>query len=165
MAGNRRAYDPGVAGGRGRNEAHVDVRSCDPETAFAMITDLDALASWNDQIAEVVERPPALAPGAIWKVRMQQGPMRWVSRSTVIELDADRHVFVHRSGTDDDNPSWSEWRWRVLPAGDGSRIEVGWTLHPRTRLRRLLLAPYRSRRLRREVPVSLERLAAVLQRS
>jgi hypothetical protein len=90
---------------------------------------------------------------------MRDGPLRWISRSTVVEHDPESMVFAFRSGTDDGNPSYAEWRWSVTADGDGTILEVSWRLCPRTALRRWLLAPYRARRLRREVPTSLADLA------
>jgi hypothetical protein len=111
-----------------------------------------------------VERPAQLLPGAVWKVRMHDGALRWTSRTVVVAYDPAARTLVHRSGTDDDNPSYSEWSWTVTPAGTGSTLTVSWELHPRTWVRRVLVAPMRARRLQREVPASLAKLAKLAER-
>lgn len=139
-----------------------------PRTAarevFDVVCDIDRLPRWNDAISRVVSRPDALVDGAAWTVAMRDGAMRWTSRSTLVRYDADAMVFVYRSGTDDDNPSYAEWRWSATQDGEDTVLEVGWRLHPRTALRQWVLAPYRARRLRREVPASLARLVAEFER-
>jgi hypothetical protein len=55
------------------------------------------------------------------------------------------------------------WSWQVAPHTRGSELMVSWSVNPRTRVRRWLLAPLRERRLRTEVPTSLERLRQVLE--
>lgn len=144
-----------------RNKASIRIPARRPTEVFDLVTDIGALPGWNDLIAEIVERPAILRPGAVWKVRMQQGPMSWTSRSTVVVHDRAAGLFIHRSGTDDGNPSYTEWRWTVAPDGDATILTVSWKLRPATRFRRLVMAPYRARRLRREVPTSLDRLATV----
>lgn len=93
---------------------------------------------------------------------MQHGPVSWISRSTVVAYDRAACVFLHRSGTDDGNPSYAEWCWTAAADGAGTALTVRWSLHPAGRIRRRLLAPYRARRLRDEVPASLDRLVAAL---
>ena len=129
---------------------------------FAFITDVDRLPDWNDLITGVVIKPTDLHPGAVWTVSLAQGPMRWISQSTVVEHDPQRRRFVYRSRTDDDNPSFAMWSWQVAPHPQGSELTVSWSVNPRTRIRRWILAPIRARRLRTEVPASLERLRAAL---
>ena len=129
-----------------------------PVEVFAFITDLDALPRWNKAIEEVIERPATLCPGASWRVRMHADGLRWTSRSTLVRCHLVTGEFVYRSGTDDGNPSFTEWWWRAVVRGDGTELTVRWSLHPRTRFRRWFLARYRLRRLRREVPASLERI-------
>jgi len=144
---------------RTKNRARIRVPGIAPSAVFDMVCDLDQLADWNTAITHVVSRPHSLEPGAEWKVAMRDGPLRWISRSTVVEHDPESMVFAFRSGTDDGNPSYAEWRWSATTDGDGTILEVSWRLCPRTALRRWLLAPYRARRLRREVPMSLAELA------
>jgi len=144
-----------------RNRASILIAR-PPAEVFAFITDIDRLPTWNDLITGVVTRPHDLQPGAVWKVSLAQGPMRWVSRSTVVEHDPQCLRFVHRSGTDDDNPSFALWNWHVIQHPIGSELTVAWSINPRTRLRRWMLAPLRARRLRAEVPASLDRLRSAL---
>lgn len=144
-----------------RNRASI-VIARPPSEVFAFITDIDRLPTWNDLITDIVTRPAELQPGAVWKVSMAQGPMRWVSRSTVVEYDPQHLRFVYRSGTDDDNPSFAMWSWQVVRHPTGSELTVSWSVNPRTRIRRWLLAPIRARRLGAEVPTSLVRLRSAL---
>jgi LmbE family N-acetylglucosaminyl deacetylase len=146
------------------DRASIRVPRAAASDVFALVCDLDRLPRWNDAISRVVSRPDALTAGAEWTVAMRDGAMRWTSRSTIVRYDPDAMVFVYRSGTDDDNPSYAEWHWSATQDGDDAVLEVGWRLHPRTALRQWVLAPYRARRLRREVPASLARLVAEFER-
>ncbi len=141
-----------------RNRARAHVRGATPRTVFEFVCDLDQLPGWNPTISRVVSRPGCLTAGAEWKVAMRDGVLQWVSRSTVVEYDPDAMVLVYRSGTDDGNESYTEWRWSVTADGDDTVVEVSWRLVPRSALRRWVMAPYRARRLRGEVPTSLAAL-------
>lgn len=132
----------------------------DPDTLFVALTDLAGLPEWNDLIVGVAERPAALEPGAEWVVEMEQGPLRWRSRSTATHVDPGARTFAYRSRTDDGNPSYATWAWRFAPSLDGTRVTVRWELHPVTFWRRSLLVRVRARALRRrEVPASVAALA------
>ena len=134
-----------------------------PEAVFDLITDLDRLPEWNANIKAVVERPPALTPGAEWVVEVRALGQSWRSRSRVEALDPDDRSFAYRSGTDDGNPSYGLWEWRVRENGNGAEVTVSWELHPATFWRKVLLGPMRHRQLRRtEVPASIAALARVL---
>jgi LmbE family N-acetylglucosaminyl deacetylase len=146
------------------DRARIRVPRAAAGDVFAVVCELDRLPRWNDAISRVVTRPDRLAAGAEWTVAMRDGAMRWISRSTIVRYDPEAMVFVYRSGTDDGNPSYAEWRWAATQDGDDAVLEVGWRLHPRTALRQWVLAPYRARRLRREVPASLARLVAEFER-
>jgi hypothetical protein len=137
------------------NRARVRLPDTAPSTVFDVVCDLDRLPHWNAAIDRVMNPPSALTPGAEWKVAMQDGALSWISKSTVVEYDPVSMVFVYRSGTDDGNPSYAEWRWSTIADGRDTILEVSWKLCPRTLLRRWVLAPYRARRLRKEVPASL----------
>jgi len=137
--------------------------STTPSAAFALLTDIDRLPEWNKVIVKVVEVPEELRPGAEWVVRLRAIGNSWASRSTVQEYDPHRGVFSYRSCTDDGNPSYALWRWALEPAEDGTRVTVGWDLHPETFWRRALLVRIRSRQLRREVPASIDSLARLLR--
>lgn len=143
---------------RGSAEHRIEAPA---DRVFAAVTDIGRLPEWNDLMAEVVERPPVLARGAVWRIRMRSGALTWVSRSEVRTYDAVARRFAYRSATDDGNPSFAEWTWEVRPDGPGACVvRVSWTLRPETFWRRALLVRVRSRALRREVPASLRALAA-----
>lgn len=129
------------------------------DEVFAALTDVAGLPAWNAAITRVVAEPERLEAGAQWVVEMAVLGRRWRSRSLALAVDAEARRFVHRSATDDGNPSYAEWEWRVRPC-DGSRsvVTVAWVLHPRTFWRRVLLVRVRDRQLHREVGASLERL-------
>jgi uncharacterized protein YndB with AHSA1/START domain len=130
--------------------------SAAPDDVFATITDLSRLSEWNPVIKETVESPTALDPGSEWLVRCQAvGAMKWNSRSRCEELLLTERKFMHRSCTDDGNPSYAIWTWQVTPSDGGARVDVTWELHPVTFWRRLLMARIRHRMLRKEVSQSL----------
>ena len=137
---------------RGRASQAIAVPA---DIVFAAITDIAGLPRWNALVDEIVEGPARLAPGAVWDARMRKGAITWVSKSEVTVHDPDTRRFVHLSRTDDGNPSVAEWEWHVTPARGGAIVAVEWRLQPETDLRRIVLAPMRSRMLRREVPASL----------
>jgi uncharacterized protein YndB with AHSA1/START domain len=137
-----------------------------PEALFDLITDIDRLPEWNASMTAVVERPPSVVPGTEWVVEFAALGQKWRSRSRVENIDRGRRVFAYRSGTDDGNPSYAEWRWQVDEDGPGSRVTVSWDLHPATFWRKVLLSRVRHRQLRRaEVPASLEALGRALASS
>jgi uncharacterized protein YndB with AHSA1/START domain len=135
---------------------------------FSTLTDVTRLPEWNARIDHVVE--PLHGPmraGAVWVVQMKipSPPTSWSSRATCINHDVAGLRFVHRSVTDDGNPSYVEWRWRVVPlTATTSRVEVLWSVNPRTFWRRLLLARLRRPQLVAEVTHSLRGLDAYLAR-
>ena len=51
----------------GRASVRIDAA---PQAVFDVITDVDRLPEWNGAIEAVVERPPALAEGAEWTIKM-----------------------------------------------------------------------------------------------
>lgn len=134
----------------------------DADTAFRAITDLRGLPAWNSAIARVLELPADLGPGAQWVVEVTAFGQRWPSRSTLRVLDQATRRFEYVSGTDDGNPSFAEWRWRVAQRPDGCEVSVTWTVNPQSFWRRLLLARMRAAQLERvEVPHSLDALEAL----
>ena len=148
---------------RGRRSRSAVVL-CEPDRVLARLTDIPGLPEWNSAITRVVHVPAVLEPGAEWVVELAAMGQRWQSRSRLEELDVVRRRFAYRSATDDGNPSWARWTWQVDPHPSGSRVEVGWELHPVTFWRRVLLSHVRGRQLaRREVPASLDALAADLR--
>ncbi|HWS46292.1 MAG TPA: SRPBCC family protein [Acidimicrobiia bacterium] len=139
--------------------AHVDAS---PAAVFARLTDIARLAEWNDGITQVLEQPAQLTPGAVWKVRMRALGQSWVSRSTLVEFDAEQGRFRHRSQTDDGNPSYADWDWTVQRDGTGTRVTVTVELHPRTFWRKYLLVHLRRPALRSEMRASLRALSATV---
>jgi uncharacterized protein YndB with AHSA1/START domain len=136
------------------------VIAADPDAVFAALTDVAALPSWNARMTAVVECPTELTPGSEWVVEFRVFGRSWRSRSTLEALDRSARRFVHTSRTDDGNPSYARWEWRVEPDAAGSRVEVTWSLHPVTFWRRVLLVRVRARQLAGgELPASLAALA------
>jgi hypothetical protein len=120
----------------------------------------------NANMTRVVEQPPTLTPGAEWVVEFRALGQTWRSRSRVERLDRNALEFSYRSRTDDGNPSYGLWSWKVEPNGDRALVTVGWELYPATFWRRVLLARVRHRQLRRtEVPESMTALATVHART
>lgn len=134
------------------------------DAVFELVTDPSRMTLWNAVMTKVVEVPEAMAPGSEWVVAFRaMRVMRWRSRSRCEAMVRDARTFVHRSGTDDGNPSYALWTWTVEPEGQGrSTLRVTWELHPETVLRKMLLSRMRNRMLRSEVPASLSALNALL---
>jgi hypothetical protein len=158
--------DPTIAGGRnmqefhGQASVHVDVS---PDAAFALVTDVDRLPSWNRAIEAVVERPAELASGSEWTVKMHPPRLpAWFSVSHVEALDPGARRFTYRTRNADGNPSYVNWSWEVSPAADGADVTVTWDCHLKTLDRKLLAGPMRKRQLAREVPASLAALTTAL---
>ncbi len=128
-----------------------------PDAVFAAITDIDALASWNDRIDALASGPGRLEVGDEWVVDMRVLGKRFPSRSIVLELDRTARRFVHRSRRDDGNPSFTVWTWEVTPADGHARVTVQWDLQPRTPSRRLAAA-IRGRMIPKEAAASIRQL-------
>jgi hypothetical protein len=141
---------------------HIDAP---PTTVLRQISDITRLPQWNKAITEVLETPAQLNPGAVWKVRLHALGQTWVSTSTLTELDETAGQFRYRSQTDDDNPSYADWAWRVTGDGTGSHVTVTVNLHPVTFWRKHLLAKMRRPALRREMQASLRALRAFFRDS
>ena len=132
-----------------------------PAIVFERVVDISRLPEWNRAITEVVEQPPELVPGSVWKVRLHALGQTWVSASTLVQLDEASGRFRYRSRTDDGNPSYAEWEWHVEPDARGSCVTVTVELCPITFWRKYLLAKIRRPALRREIRRSLEALGHV----
>jgi uncharacterized protein YndB with AHSA1/START domain len=134
-----------------------------PEAIFDLITDVDRLPEWNVAIETVLERPPELAEGVEWTVRMH--PPRtptWTSISRVEELDRGRGRFAYETRNGDGNPSYTKWAWEITGAGGGAEVTVTWDVYLKTVDRRFFGGPLRKRQLAHEVPNSLTAMASAL---
>lgn len=134
----------------------------DPPTVFKALADLELLPRWNPTMTRLAEKPQGLEPGAQWVVEFRVLGRTWLSRSTLLELDPTGGRFAYRSATDDGNPSFSDWLWRVSEHPEGTTLTVEWALHPKTFWRKVLLARIRSGQLRSEVSRSVEALETLL---
>lgn len=140
----------------GRASATVDA---EPRDVFDALTDVDRLPQWNKRIAKILQPPDApMAPGTEWVVKMSVPPATWPSRSRVAVYDADRMSFEHVTQTDDGNPSYAVWKWSVVGTDAGARVDVAWSVHPKTFWRRLLFAKLRRKQLVEETAASLAAL-------
>ena len=140
--------------------AHV---AASPEAVFDLVTDLQRLPEWNRGITEVVEAPSRLEQGVVWKVRVHAMGQSWVSKSTATALDTGTLHFAYRSQSDDGNPSYADWSWRIEPEDHGARATVTVNLVPITFWRRYLFVRIRRPRLRKEMGESLAALTAHVQ--
>jgi uncharacterized protein YndB with AHSA1/START domain len=131
----------------------------DADTVFQLITDPHRLHTWNRIVQRTIEAPVEITPGAQWIIEMHALGQTWHSISTAVSIDPKVRQFMHRSATDDGNPSYADWTWTVTPDAEGCVVEVSAALHPATFWRRVLLAKIRARQLGRELPESLDRLA------
>ena len=119
------------------------------------------VAADPDEVFRLITTPERLTVNAQWVVTVAALGQSWPSRSTVLELDPSSRRFAYRSQSDDGNPSYADWSWRVTDAPGGCRVTVSLALHPVTFWRRVLLARIRARQLqRRELPASLAALAS-----
>lgn len=137
--------------------SHLDAS---PEAVFNVVTDLARLPAWNDGITEIVELPERLEPGAVWKVRIHALGQSWVSKSTATVVEPATGRFAYRSESDDGNPSFADWEWRITPDGGGCTVTVTFDINPRTFWRKHLFVKIRRSGLRREIHGSLAALAA-----
>ncbi len=129
---------------------------------FDVITDVDRLPEWNAAIDAIIERPPQLAEGTEWLVRIHVPRLpKWKSRSTVQHVDFDNWRFVYSSTSEDRNPSYIDWFWTVVDRSGRSEVTVRWHGYPQTFFRQRFAAPMRSRQLEREVAASLDALATI----
>lgn len=131
------------------------------DDVFALVTDVARLPEWNERIVALESPPGPLTVGERWTVRVDLPGKRFASESEVLELDPRQRRFAHRSKPVDANPSFSVWTWEVTPTAGGCRVQVSWTLEPRTFGRRLVTV-VRSRMLPAEVTTSIQRLGAVV---
>lgn len=131
---------------------------CPPDRVFAAVIDISRLPEWNDIMVRVVEPVPDLVVGSEWVVEFHAMGSTWRSRSRVESIDRGIRSFAYRSSTDDGNPSYALWSWKIDPDPAGSLVTVRWHLHPVTFWRRILLARIRSRQLTREIPASIAAL-------
>ena len=144
----------------GRASARINAT---PQAVFDLITDVGRLPEWNAAIEAVLERPPALAEGAEWTVKMHPPRMpSWKSVSRVEQLDRRHYRFAHRTRNADGNPSYVRWAWEVAGAGHGAEVTVTWDCHLKTLDRKLLAGPMRKRQLAREVSKSLSAMASAV---
>ena len=144
----------------GRASVRVDAT---PQAVFDLITDVDRLLEWNAAIEAVVERPPALAEGAEWAIKMHPPRMpSWGSISRVEELDRRRFRFAYQTRNADGNPSYVRWAWEVVGTGTGAEVTVTWDCYLKTVDRRFFGGPIRKRQLAREVPRSLAAMASAV---
>src|SRR6478752_2161 len=140
----------------GRASARV---AAAPQRVFDFLTDVDRLPEWNAAIEAVVERPPALAQGVEWTVKMHPPRLpSWKSISRVEELDRERLRFAYETRNADGNPSYVNWAWEVVDSNGGAGVTVTWDCFLETLDRKLLAGPLRRRQLAREVPTSLTAL-------
>jgi uncharacterized protein YndB with AHSA1/START domain len=145
-----------------RDQLATQFVAAPPDEVFALITTPDRLPEWNRAIVGIVDAPDELSPGAEWVVQLSALGQSWPSRSTVVAIDRRARHFAYRSQTDDGNPSYADWSWKVVDAPGGCEVTVSCALHPATFWRRVLLAKIRSQQLRRrEVPGSLRTLASL----
>ncbi len=123
---------------------------------FDLLVDVDRLPEWNAHVHHVIERPERpLAAGVEWVVQMRAMGGRWPSRACALTVDRAALSFEHRSCSDDGNPTYALWSWRVSPSEHGSTLTVTWAVYPRSFWRKLLIARARRPFLAEEVRASL----------
>jgi uncharacterized protein YndB with AHSA1/START domain len=135
-----------------------------PTEVFDLITDVDRLPEWNAAIQAVVDKPPALVPGAEWTVTIKPaGIPSWGSISRVEEIDGQRGRFAYETRNADGNPSYVKWSWKVTATGTETEVTVTWDCFLKTFDRRILAGPVRKHQLAREVHRSLAAITGAVQ--
>jgi uncharacterized protein YndB with AHSA1/START domain len=130
--------------------------SASASDVFDLLVNVDRLPEWNAHVHHVIERPECpLAAGVEWVVQMRAMGGRWPSRARALTVDQAALSFEHRSCSDDGNPSYALWSWRVNPSVHGSTLTVTWAVYPRSFWRKLLIARARRPVLAEEVRASL----------
>lgn len=147
----------------GMRESATVVVAAPPEAVFDVVTDVARLPEWNRAITEVIEVPERLETGSQWRVRMHALGQSWVSKSQLETLDRTSGRFAYRSQSDDGNPSYADWAWRVEPHRTGAKITVTVDLNPMTFWRKHLLVRIRRPALRKEMSESLAAVGAAAQ--
>lgn len=123
---------------------------------FDLLVDVDRLPEWNAHVHHVIKWPKGpLAEGVEWVIQMRAMGGRWPSRTRALIVDRAALSFEHRSCSDDGNPSYALWSWRVSPGEHGSTLTVTWAAYPRSFWRKLLFARVRRPLLAAEVRASL----------
>jgi Polyketide cyclase / dehydrase and lipid transport len=140
--------------------AHVDAAA---GPVFDLVTSVPRLPEWNPGITEVLDTPPHLVPGSVWRVRIRALGQSWVSRSEVVTLDPAAGHFAYRSQSDDGNPSFADWDWHVEPEGSGTRVTVTVELEPLTFWRKHVLVRLRRPALRGEMRRSVAALGPAVR--
>ena len=145
-----------------REQSTTGFVSAPADDLFELITSPERLPEWNKAIVRVIDLPEELQAGAEWVVQLSALGQSWRSRSTVLDIDSEGRHFVYRSCTDDGNPSYATWSWRVADAPGGCEVTVSCALYPETFWRRVLMVKIRASQLRRrELPDSLRARASV----
>ena len=134
-----------------------------PAAVFGRITDVASLPRWNAAITEVVEVPAHLEVGSRWKVKLHALGQTWVSKSQVSAIDSGMCRFAYRSQSDDGNPSYADWDWRIDSEGDASIVVLTVDLNPITFWRKHVLVRIRRPVLRKEMRASLAALDIALR--
>ena len=147
----------------GRHESVSAHIAASPQAVFSTVTDVSRLPEWNQAITDVVEAPGPLEAGSVWKVRLHALGRTWVSKSQVSTLDSVTGRFAYRSQSDDGNPSYVDWEWRVDADPDGSIVTLTADINPITFWRKHLLVRIRRPAQRKEMHASLHALDGVVR--
>lgn len=108
--------------------ASVDI-AADPQTVYALITDLSTLAALAEETTEMVwKKGESAAPGAVFTGRNRNGGKTWSTNCTVTTADAGREFTfdVRAMGL-----PIARWSYRLEPSGTGTRLtESTWDRRP-----------------------------------
>ncbi|MGD9619177.1 MAG: SRPBCC family protein [Mycolicibacterium sp.] len=103
----------------------------DPATVYALITDLDTMATLAEEVAEMRwHKGTAATAGAVFKGHNRNGPHSWTTKCTVTEADPGRTFAfdVHTAGV----VPIAHWRYDIEPAEGGCMVtEATWDRRPR----------------------------------
>lgn len=95
--------------------------------AFELLADMDQLDRWNPNVTESTRTSgERLAVGSTYRSTIRRGPLRFVARSELVEVDSGRSV-THAGSI---SVMWSVDSLRFEPTGDGTCI----TFENQTRL-------------------------------
>jgi hypothetical protein len=147
----------------GKQVSVIATVAASPAAVFDLITDIPSLPAWNAAITDVVEVPAHLEVGSRWKVKLHALGQTWVSKSQVSAIDSGMCRFAYRSQSDDGNPSYADWDWRIDSEGDASIVVLTVDLNPITFWRKHVLVRIRRPVLRKEMRASLAALDIALR--
>lgn len=98
----------------------------DPETLYALVSDVTNMGQWSPQCKECWWEDEDGGPvaGAWFKGRNEEGDRTWETRSQVVVAEPGREFVWEVNG------GWVRWGFTVDPVDDGTRLTQSWEFLP-----------------------------------